>query len=129
MATGFGGMGTWKTHPNDPFDGYLEGNYDAWYTARSHREKLRQIRRSLRPYPWEPGMVMRYRDQDFYLLGVAIDRFVKAAARTGRRCLGHAAAEVFEPIGIAHAPRRSNTRGQKPSRHPLVQRRLLPDAR
>lgn len=104
MATGFGGMGTWKTHPNDPFDGYLEGNYDAWYTARSHREKLRQIRRSLRPYPWEPGMVMRYRDQDFYLLGVAIDRFVKALRGPGADVWDMLRREVFEPIGIAHAP-------------------------
>jgi hypothetical protein len=104
MATGFGGTGTWKTHPNDPFDGYLEGDYDAWYTARSHREKLRQIRRSLRPYPWEPGMVMRYRDQDFYLLGVAIDRFVKALRGPGADVWDMLRAEVLEPIGIAHAP-------------------------
>jgi CubicO group peptidase (beta-lactamase class C family) len=104
MATGFGGMGTWKTHPNDPFDGYLEGEYDAWYTARSHREKLRRIRRSLRPYPWEPGMVMRYRDQDFYLLGVAIDRFVKALRGPGADVWDMLRAEVLEPIGIAHAP-------------------------
>jgi CubicO group peptidase (beta-lactamase class C family) len=104
MATGFGGTGTWMTHPNDPFDGYLEGNYDAWYTARSHREKLRQIRRSLHAYPWEPGTVMRYRDQDFYLLGVAIDRFVKALRGPGADVWDMLRAEVLEPIGIAHAP-------------------------
>ncbi|MGH8202636.1 MAG: hypothetical protein ACREVO_20100, partial [Steroidobacteraceae bacterium] len=66
MATGFGGTGSWTTRPNDPLDGYLEGDYDAWYAAPSHRDKVKQIRRSLRPYPWEPGTVMRYRDQDFY---------------------------------------------------------------
>ena len=104
MATGFGGTGTWNTHPNDPMDGYLEGDYDAWYTAPSHREKLKQIRRSLRPYPWEPGTVMRYRDQDFYLLGVAIDRFVKAARGPGADVWDMLQREVLEPIGIAHAP-------------------------
>lgn len=104
MATGFGGTGRWQTNPNDPLDGYLEGDYDAWYTAPSHREKLKQIRRSLRPYPWEPGRVMRYRDQDFYLLGVAIDRFLKAARGPGADIWDMLRAEVLEPIGIAHAP-------------------------
>jgi hypothetical protein len=104
MATGFGGTGTWKTNPNDPLDGYLDGDYDAWYTAASHREKLKQIRRSLRPYPWEPGRVMRYRDQDFYLLGVALDNFVKAMRGPGADVWDMLRGEVFEPIGIAHAP-------------------------
>lgn len=104
MATGFGGTGTWKTHPNDPLDGYLDGDYDEWYTAPSHREKLRQIRRSLRPYPWDPGTVMRYRDQDFYLLGAALDRFVKAMRGPGADVWDMLRTEVFEPIGIAQAP-------------------------
>lgn len=115
MATGFGGTGTWKTHPNDPLDGYLEGDYDAWYNAPSHREKLRQIRRSLRPYPWEPGTVMRYRDQDFYLLGAAIDRFVKAMRGPGADVWDMLRTEVLEPIGIAHAPvvRTREARGRR----------------
>jgi CubicO group peptidase (beta-lactamase class C family) len=104
MASGFGGTGTWKTNPNDPLDGYLDGDYDAWYTAPSHREKLKHIRRSLRPYPWAPGTVMRYRDQDFYLLGVALDRFVKAMRGPGSDVWDMLRSEVFEPIGIAHAP-------------------------
>jgi len=115
MATGFGGTGTWKTHPNDPMDGYLDGDYDAWYGSPSHREKLRQIRRSLRPYPWEPGTVMRYRDQDFYLLGVAIDRFVKAMRGPGADVWDMLRSEVLEPIGIAHAPvvRTREARGRR----------------
>lgn len=115
MATGFGGTGTWKTHPNDPLDGYLEGDYDAWYTAPSHREKVKQIRRSLRPYPWEPGTVMRYRDQDFYLLGVAIDRFIKSVRGPGADVWDMLRTEVFEPIGIAHAPvvRTREARGRR----------------
>lgn len=104
MATGLGGTGTRKTQPNDPMDGYLEGDYDAWYTAPSHGDKLRQIRRSLRPYPWEPGTVMRYRDQDFYLLGAAIDRFLKAMRGPGADLWDMLCGEVLEPIGIAHAP-------------------------
>jgi hypothetical protein len=104
MATGFGGTGTLKTHPNDEGDGYLEGNYDAWYTARSHADKLAQINANLRPYPWEPGTVMRYRDQDHYLLGIAVDRFLKSVRGPDADAWEMLQKEVFEPIGIAHAP-------------------------
>jgi len=104
MATGFGGTGSTKTHPNDIFDGYLGGDYDAWYTAPSHADKIRQIAANLHPYPWEPGTVMRYRDQDYYLLGAAIDSFLKSV-RGPRADLGEMVqAEVFTPIGIHQAP-------------------------
>ena len=104
MASGFGGTGSLRTHPNDPRDGYLDGDYDAWYTARSHTAKVRQITRNLRPYPWEPGVVVRYRDQDFYLLGVAIDRFLKATRGPRTDLWDMLASEVLAPIGIAQAP-------------------------
>jgi CubicO group peptidase (beta-lactamase class C family) len=104
MSTGFGGTGTFKTHPNDIFDGYLGGNYDAWYTAPSLEEKLREIDANLHPYPWEPGTVMRYRDQDYFLLGVAIDRFLKSVRGPQADLLRMVQSEVLEPIGIHHAP-------------------------
>jgi hypothetical protein len=104
MASGFGGTGTFKTNPNDILDGYLDGNYDAWYTARSQADKLAQINASLRPYPWEPGTVMRYRDQDFYLLGAALDGFLKSMRGPSADLWDMLKTEVFEPIGIKHAP-------------------------
>jgi CubicO group peptidase (beta-lactamase class C family) len=104
MATGFGGTGSTQTHPNDIYDGYLGGDYDAWYTAPSHADKIRQIAATLRPYPWEPGTVMRYRDQDFYLLGAAIDGFLKSV-RGPQADLGEMLrAEVFTPIGVHQMP-------------------------
>jgi len=104
MASGFGGVGTWKTNPNDVHDGYLDGHYDTWYTARSHAEKMRRIAEDLRPYPWEPGTVMRYRDQDFYLLGAAIQGFLKTVRGPAADVWHMLKLEVFAPIGIAHAP-------------------------
>jgi CubicO group peptidase (beta-lactamase class C family) len=104
MATGFGGTGSTKTHPNDIFDGYLGGNYDAWYTAPSHADKIRQIAATLRPYPWEPGTVMRYRDQDYYLLGAAIDGFLKSVRGPEASLWEFVKTEVFAPIGIYQAP-------------------------
>jgi len=104
MASGFGGVGTVRTHPNDVFDGYLDGDYDAWYTAPSHADKLAQIARNLKPFPWEPGTVMRYRDQDFYLLGAAIDGFLKSVRGPTADVWDMLRTEVFAPIGIHHAP-------------------------
>ncbi len=104
MASGFGGTGSFKTTPNDIYDGYLGGNYDAWYTAPSHAEKIRQIATNLHPYPWEPGTVVRYRDQDFYLLGAALDTFLKSVRGPQADLWEMLKAEVFAPIGIHHAP-------------------------
>ncbi len=104
MATGFGGTGTTRTHPNDIFDGYLDGDYDAWYTAPSFAEKLRHINTSLHPYPWDPGTVMRYRDQDYFLLGAAIEGFLKSV-RGPQADLGEMVrGEVLAPIGIYEVP-------------------------
>ncbi|NBU24741.1 MAG: hypothetical protein EBS39_03805 [Gammaproteobacteria bacterium] len=104
MSTGFGGFGSLKTRPNDPFSGYLEGEYDAWYTAGSTAAKLALINRHLKPYPWEPGTVMRYRDQDFFLLGLAIDGFLKSVRGPQADLWQMLGDEVFKPIGIHHAP-------------------------
>jgi len=104
MSTGFGGTGSTKTHPNDIFDGYLGGDYDAWYTAPSFADKIRQIATTLHPYPWEPGTVMRYRDQDYFLLGAAIQGFLKSV-RGPQADLGEMVqTEVLTPIGIHQAP-------------------------
>lgn len=103
MATGFGGTGSLKTHPNDINDGYLEGNYDAWYLAPSRAEKIKEIN-STHPYPWEPGAVVRYRDQDFFLLGVALDAFLKSVRGPDADIWDMLRSEVFAPIGLHHAP-------------------------
>ena len=104
MATGFGGTGSTKTHPNDIFDGYLGGDYDAWYTAPSFADKIRQIDATLHPYPWEPGTVMRYRDQDYFLLGAAIEGFLKSVRGPQAELLEMVKTEVLAPIGIHQAP-------------------------
>jgi hypothetical protein len=48
--------------------------------------------------------VVRYRDQDFYLLGVAIDRFLKSVRGARADAWDMLVEEVLAPIGIAHAP-------------------------
>jgi CubicO group peptidase (beta-lactamase class C family) len=104
MATGFGGTGTLETRPNDILDGYLEADYDGWYTAPSAVDKLQHMNSHLRPYPWAPGTVVRYRDQDYFLLGLAVDAFLRSKRGPDADAWNMLRSEVFEPIGIAQAP-------------------------
>ena len=104
MASGMGGGGSLKTNPNDTGDGYVDAHYDDWYLAPSKAEKMQQIDAHNLPYPWEPGTVMRYRDHDFYLLGAALDSFLKSVRGPDADIWEMLRAEVLTPIGIHHAP-------------------------
>jgi hypothetical protein len=104
MATGFGGTGSLRTDPNDFEDGHLEADYDGWYTAPSHAEKMVHMAKWLRPYPWSPGTVLRYRDHDFYVLGAAVDAYLKSVRGPDADVWDMLCEEVFAPIGISAAP-------------------------
>jgi hypothetical protein len=47
---------------------------------------------------------MRYRDQDYFLLGLAIDGFLKSVRGPQADLWQMLSDEVFKPIGIHHAP-------------------------
>ena len=129
MASGFGGTGTVKTHPNDMYDGYLGGNYDAWYTGSVARREDPADRRQPASLPVGarhrralpgPGLLPARR---------RARRLPEVGARPGRRRLGDA-----EGRGVRadrHPPRAGgpDAGGRRPRRPHLVQRRLLPDAR
>ena len=104
MASGMGGSGSLRTHPNDIFDGYLDAHYDEWYLAPSQAEKLKIIETYLRPYPWEPGRVVRYRDQDVYLAGAALQSFLQSVQGPTADLWEFVQREVLARIGIAHIP-------------------------
>jgi len=105
MATGMGGSGKLTTNPNDGESGYVDDTYDDWYNgAKSAAEKVKSITRDTGPYPWGPGVVYRYRDRDYHLLGVAVDGFLKAMRGPGADIWDMLEEEVFGPIGILHAP-------------------------
>jgi len=103
MATGIGN-GSTNIHPNDTSDGYLDPSYATWYEARSVRDKIERLLRDGRDYPWGPGKVTRYRDQDMFILGVAMDRFIKSKEGASAELWTMLRQEVFEPIGIHEAP-------------------------
>lgn len=103
MATGLGGS-TVKANPNDMYVDYdFGGSYDTWYRARSEEEKVKELEK-VGNYPWGPGLVARYRDRDMFALGVAMDAFLKSVEGDDADIWNMIADEVFEPIGIHHAP-------------------------
>ena len=101
MATGVG-EGSARIDPNNTGDGYLTG-YDDWYTATSRDERIRQVFRASN-HPWGPGEVVRYRDQDAFLIGAAMDAFLKRRAGQEADLWRMLEEEVYRPIGVPHAP-------------------------
>ena len=65
MATGIGD-GSAERDPNDINDGGLDDTYPQWYEARSVQAKIDAVFATGRKYPWGPGEVARYRDQDMF---------------------------------------------------------------
>ncbi len=105
MATGMGGHGSSVTSPNSTGDGYVDDTYDDWYNgAFSNAEKITSITENGSPYPWGAGIVMRYRDRDFHLLGAATDGFLRSARGPDADIWEMLEEEVLAPIGIHHAP-------------------------
>ena len=101
MATGVG-EGSTRIDPNNTGDGYLIG-YDDWYTAISKDARIRQVFRASN-HPWGPGEVVRYRDQDAFLIGAAMDAYLKHRAGVEADLWEMLEDEVYRPIGVPHAP-------------------------
>ena len=99
MATGVGN-GSTKRDPNDIGDGYLDPTYYDWYNARSRDDKVAALLKTGHAYPWGPGQVARYRDQDMYLLGIAMDAYLKSKEGPNASLVSMLEHEVYEPIGI-----------------------------
>ena len=120
MTTGIGN-GSTKREPNNTSDGYLDdASYSRWYEARSTQEKVAALLRDGGVYPWGPGQVTRYRDQDMFILGVAMDRFLKSKEGPTANIWSMLQREVFAPIGIHHAPTNRTIEADGSDGHPLM---------
>ncbi len=119
MATGFGN-GSTKREPNDALDGYIDANYSRWYEARSTQEKVVALLNDGGTYPWGPGKVTRYRDQDMFILGLAMDRFLKSKEGPAADIWSMLEREVFAQIGIHQAPTNRTIESDGSAGQPLM---------
>jgi hypothetical protein len=119
MATGIGN-GSTNRDPNDAVDGYIDATYNDWADAASVADKVATLLRIGKTYPWGPGAVVRYRDQDMYILGVAMDRYLKRHEGASADLWGMMEREVYEPIGIHYAPINRSIEPGGGAGHPLM---------
>jgi len=89
MSTGFGGTGTLKTNPNDILDGYLDGGYDSWFTARSISTSWRKSVPTC-AIPVGAGNRRALPGSGFLSVGSRHRRLPQIDARSVRRYLEHA---------------------------------------
>ncbi len=73
--------------------------YQNWYAAPSLANKLAQAF-ACPSYPWGPGEVARYRDQDLFMAGVAMDAVWKRHRGGGADLFAMVVEEVYAPLGI-----------------------------
>jgi CubicO group peptidase (beta-lactamase class C family) len=103
MATGIGD--NWpQREPNHPFADELNSpNWWRWIKAQTAKVKLEAAFASGQ-YPWGPGEVFRYNSSHTFTLAAAMESFLKRQAGPQARLRDMVMAEVFQPIGIFHAP-------------------------
>ncbi|UJL46218.1 beta-lactamase family protein [Virgibacillus sp. NKC19-16] len=113
MANMASGRGATADDPTS----YL-GDYHRWYLAPSKNEKVTE---SL-DYPriWEPGTKYNYRDQDAFLLGVALEGFLRSKEGEDASLEQLLKKEVYEPIGIYYAPVNRSIEDNGLSGHPRM---------
>src|SRR5690606_9345308 len=102
MASGMG-YGPTAERPYSISDPFLEPYY-AWYEAPTVAGKIAALLEGANPYPWGPGKVARYRDEDMFLIGEAMTRYIKQKGEPYATIWELVTEEVFKPIGIHYAP-------------------------
>jgi hypothetical protein len=95
MASGMG-YGPTEEKPykiSDPF----QDDYYAWYEAPTVDGKIAALLKGAKPYPWGPGKVARYRDDDMFLIGEAMTRYLKKKGESYANIWEMVAEEVYSP--------------------------------
>ncbi|MCY3769248.1 MAG: serine hydrolase [Gammaproteobacteria bacterium] len=77
-------------------------HYFDWFLAPGQHEK-NTAALACPGYPWPPGSIARYRDQDLYITGVALDVMLKRLRGPDARLWDMVRDEVYRPAGIFHA--------------------------
>ena len=77
-------------------------HYHEWFVAPSQHEK-NGAAFACSGYPWPAGTVVRYRDQDLYIAGAALDALLKGHRGPDSRIWNMVRDEVYRPARIHHA--------------------------
>jgi hypothetical protein len=103
MATG---VGTYGPDRDDPSQ-YLADDggelFNAFTNALSAQEKL-DVAFSYGNYDWGPGEVARYNSSQTFILSAAMQAFLQSREGPDADIWDTVLEEVFQPIGVAHAP-------------------------
>jgi hypothetical protein len=102
MATGIGERSP-QRHPSDPLADENKPRMLAWVGKRTAKDKL-DAGFAYPKYPWGPGQVVRYNSVHTFVLAAAMDAYLKHRAGPGAHLWDMVVREVYEPIGIFHAP-------------------------
>lgn len=111
MASGIGDAGREPEPPCifadydiDPVAYPVEAErYQRWFAAPSKAERLEAVFRHP-SYPWPPGTVARYRDQDFFTLTACLDALVKQREGPDASLWEMVCEAVYAPIGVSAPP-------------------------
>jgi hypothetical protein len=101
MATGIGD----KAPQREPHIAFADTgtNLGAFFRAPMAKQKL-AIAFLGGQYPWGPGEVLHYNNLHTFVLAAAMDSFLKRQVGPHAHLWNMVVAEVFQPIGIIHAP-------------------------
>jgi hypothetical protein len=102
MATGIGDRSPQRA-PNDPGADENQPKMSRWSEARTLKDKL-DIAFTYGKYPWARGEVFRYNSVHTFILAAAMDALVKRREGANTHLWDMVTREVYEPLGIFHAP-------------------------
>ncbi len=99
MATGIGDKPDLKAFTGEED----EDRFDEFLAAGSAQDKL-DVCFSYGDYPWGPGEIARYNSINTFVLSVAMSNFLKSKEGPDADIWDMVVDEVYQPIGIQHAP-------------------------
>ena len=103
MATGIGELSPHR-QPNDVSADENKPRLLAWVVKPTAKEKL-DAAFAFPKYPWRRGEVVRYNSTHTFVLTAAMDAYLKRKEGPGAHLWDMVTREVFEPIGVFHAPK------------------------
>ncbi len=118
MASGMG-YGSTDAKPYKIGEPYPDAYYN-WYEASSIDTKVAALLAGAKPYPWGSGKVARYRDEDMFLLGEAMTRYLNKKGERYATIWDMVAEEVYKPIGIHYSPINKTMEADSKNDQPLM---------